>query len=396
MWNGYVLQWLDTLVTITLNPAKSPITSATTADVAEIQNQLMIEKDKIEAVIKSTVFNLDDDAKIRSSVKKYHSSLIALLDQAIENQAQLSAPASLKQLTGSIVSGIDEMLFLIESRFISYLDIEERVPATYLALVKKELIKKLSSVSKKLQPYRPYQPAFDIMKKELELFLNSSAKQSCTFRQLFYIKELCRELERLVPVEPKDIYTALDDLLISMNFNCKAYIYNITQRVAIHINHSDQPAEKMEQLLFDLKSFKQLYHRPDIIYEPKEAALYKQVDNWFAQEMFYLEKKIHYLVHPLPAKPLAKTKGEQIKQKIKSVLSVDQLALVLRAADDTKIIIARSLNSVFKIITPYLSTPHQEDLSYNSMRGKSYSAETRDKEIAIDALKRIINRINEL
>jgi len=394
MWNGYVLQWLDTLVTITLNPAKSPITSATTADVAEIQNQLMIEKDKIEAVIKSTVFSLDDDTKIRSSIKKYHSSLIALLDQSIENDT--AAPASLKQLSRSVVSSIDELLSLIEIRFISYLDIEERVPATYLSLAKTDLIKKLSAVSKRLHPYRPYQPAFDIVKGELKLFLNSSGKQTSTFRQLFYIKELCRELERLEVLEPEDIYTTLDDLLISMNFNCKAYIHNITQRVAIHINHSDQPAEKMESLLFDLKSFRQRHRRPDIQYEPKEADLHKQIDNWFTQEMFYLEKKIHYLVHPLPAKPPTKTKGAQIKQKIRSVLSVDQLALVLRAADDTKIIIARSLNSVFNTITPYLSTGYQEDLSANSMRGKAYSAETRDKEIAIDALKRIINRINEL
>ncbi|MCH5684017.1 hypothetical protein LWM68_06895 [Niabella sp. W65] len=53
---------------------------------------------------------------------------------------------------------------------------------------------------------------------------------------------------------------------------------------------------------------------------------------------------------------------------------------------------ARSLNSVFKNIVPYLSTQYQEDISYDSMRSKSYAAESRDKEIVIETLKQIIKR----
>jgi hypothetical protein len=71
------------------------------------------------------------------------------------------------------------------------------------------------------------------------------------------------------------------------------------------------------------------------------------------------------------------------------------MALVLRAADELRIIMARSLNSVFKSIVPHLSTPYQENISYDSMRSKSYSAEQRDKEIAIQTLQQMINKIKE-
>ena len=101
------------------------------------------------------------------------------------------------------------------------------------------------------------------------------------------------------------------------------------------------------------------------------------------------------MVHPLPVQTADKSKKEQIKQKIRSVLSVDQLALILRAADDTKVIVARSLNSVFKTIVPYLSTPYQDEISYDSMRSKSYSVETRDKEIVMQALQQMIQKIKE-
>ncbi len=397
MCTGYILQWLDTLVTVTLNPAKSPITAATADEVAKIMEQVAVEKEKIETTVKLTVFNLDDEAQIRCTVKKYHSSLIAILDQAVMNHTILSGDNILKQLSDNIISAIDELLVLIETRFIGYLGLEERVPSTYLVVAKIELSKKLLLSLKKLRNYPSFQPALDIIKGELELILKSTIdKQQYTFRQLFYLKELCRELEQLQPIEEPGIYSSLDKLLISMNFNSKAYTFSLTQRVAMHINHFEQLSEKMEQLLFDLKLFKQSHKRPDIIFNMKDADLHEQINNWFSQEMFYLEKKNNYLVHPLNAKSPTRIKGEQVKQKIRSVLSVDQLALVLRAADDTKIIIARSLNSVFQTLTPYLSTPNQNNLSYNSMRGKSYSAETRDKEIAIDALKQIINRIKEL
>ena len=77
------------------------------------------------------------------------------------------------------------------------------------------------------------------------------------------------------------------------------------------------------------------------------------------------------------------------------VLSTDQTALILRAADELKIIIAKSMNEVFKTIVPHLSTPYKENLSYDSMRSKSYAAETRDKEIAIQTLEKIIKKIKE-
>ena len=82
-------------------------------------------------------------------------------------------------------------------------------------------------------------------------------------------------------------------------------------------------------------------------------------------------------------------------QKLLCILSVDQMALLLRSADDLKIIMARSLNAVFKAIVPHLSTPYQENISWDSMRSKSYNAETRDKEIVIQTLEQMIKKIKE-
>jgi len=53
------------------------------------------------------------------------------------------------------------------------------------------------------------------------------------------------------------------------------------------------------------------------------------------------------------------------------------------------------MSQVFKTIVPNLSTPYKEDLSYDGMRSKSYVAEERDKQIAVETLERIIKKIKE-
>lgn len=81
--------------------------------------------------------------------------------------------------------------------------------------------------------------------------------------------------------------------------------------------------------------------------------------------------------------------------KILCKLSTDQTALILRASDELKILISKSMNHLFKTIVPFLSTPNKVNLSYDAMRSKAYVAEERDKKIVIETLERMIKQIKE-
>lgn len=396
MCGGYVLEWLDTLISVTLNPVKSEVGSMLPEDINKLQNLIMQEKDKVQSAIKFTVFNLNDETAIKCAIKNYHSSLVSLLDQALENKVQVTEKATSQPVLDNVVACIEELLFLIERRFTSYLGIDERVPATYFDLLKKELLKRLPRAAKKHEEQHSLTAVMDIVVRETEALLNlPTDKHKHTFREMFYLKDLCLELEFLEYSDEAMLYTTLDEVLIRMNFNSKTYICNLTQRIAAHINSVEQPSERMERLLFDLKSFKQLHKKPETIFMTQNAVLHKQVDNWFSQEIFYLEKRIHYVIVPLKGGEQKAAPKDKEKEKLLSILSVDQMALILRAADDLRIVMARSLNSVFKNIVPFLSTPYQENISYDSMRSKSYSAESRDKEIVTETLQQMIKKINE-
>ncbi len=222
-------------------------------------------------------------------------------------------------------------------------------------------------------------------------------ESTCIYIQTnILLKELCKELENLnITKSECDTYSSLDQLLTYMNFNSKYYIENFTQRITNKLNRIEDTSDKMETLLFHLKEFKQLHRKPNVIFDSTYNDLHVEISNWFSQEIFYLEKKMQCSGVALNGYSQSSTDKSNNVQKILCILSVDQMAIFLRSVDDLKIIMARSLNAVFKTIVPHLSTSSRKNISYDSMRSKSYAIESRDKEIVIQTLEQMIKKIRE-
>lgn len=79
--------------------------------------------------------------------------------------------------------------------------------------------------------------------------------------------------------------------------------------------------------------------------------------------------------------------------KLMCNLSVDQIGIILKAADDTRLIISRSLSYIYRSLVPYLATEKIRKISWNSMRTSVYKIEPADKEQVIFALENMIKRI---
>ena len=393
MCEGYALEWLDILITVTLNPQKTKTQKLSSEDIVKLNEHIVTERDKILSKIMSVIFNLTDEAKIRCSVEKYHSGLVSLLDQALETRA--TGSKNLKSLWDSITCCLDDLISFIEKRFANYLGRQERVSATYLSRTRKDIIKLLSGIIEKPIHQNALKSTLDIVIRELVDFLNLPAeKHTHTFQEILYVKDLGLAIAEQNFIEERDVFSSLDELLIHTNFNSKEYMHDLTQRIMAQINDISLIPDKLERLIFLLKSFKQLPKKRDAVYCSANSDLYKQVCNWFSQEVSYLEKQIHYsVISPVNSPEPKGITGKETK--IRSILSVDQMAIILRAADELKIVTARSLSSVFKAIVPHLSTLNQENISYDSMRSKSYSAEIRDKEVVIHFLQQMIKTIKD-
>lgn len=118
--------------------------------------------------------------------------------------------------------------------------------------------------------------------------------------------------------------------------------------------------------------------------------------------MAYLDELSHDIAKRYPAY-FSTTSVTQENQAVPPVgvfkiiceLSIDQMGIILKAADDIKLIVSRSLSMVFRSIVPYLSTTNRKELSWDSMRSNSYHPEERDKEAAIAALEKLIRKIRD-
>lgn len=398
MCGRYTLEWLDSLITISLNPLRTNLDAILPEQIIYLGSKIEEKKIEHQSFLKNEVFSLLEESQIRLLIKQYHSALIILLDQAFENYTNISTNKhGLKQLANEVITCIDELVCFIEVRFSIYIGKEEHVAVTYLSKTKKEVKEKTEKLRIELEKIKDKQVT-DIVLNILYSFSKSNKDiYPVTFQEVSYIKELLNELGTLEHHEREnDIFTNLDKILIYMNFNSEIYINYLTQKIARKIDAFGNISDKIDYLQFHFKEFNQLHRKAGIALYSQQTDLKDELGNWFKQEICYLEKKLHLSMvslQPKPENPSQKTSIEKEKSKVLCILSTDQMGIILRAFNELKVVKARSMTEVFKTIVPHLSTPHKADLSYDSMRSKSYAAEQKDKKIVIETLQQVIEKI---
>ncbi len=391
----YPLEWFDSLILETLNPNKTNIKNLTASDQSLILEYVLKESKNIQVQLKNDIFSMQKKSQIRLLIRKYHSTLIYLLDHIIENKKnEIFKTTSLEKLSNSIIDNLSELLSFIENRFSNYLSLDERVPLSYLAVSKKELSVKLDRFKKDKLPCNLDLNLLESIILILSKAIQTSNGNKITYRRLLYQKELLKNLEDFCVSSVTPHYICLDALLIASNFNSADYISQVISRLLHKINAETVLIKRMDLLLLHHKEFSQLQSNEKISFDPRLHNIKYVLDNWFKHEIHYLKRKIE-LSQTIKTEDENKVTPVELEHenKIECILSTDQMGLILRATDESRILKARSMNQVFKTIVPYLSTPFKRNLSYQSVRSKSYNAEERDKEIAIQTLEKIIKKI---
>ncbi len=105
MCEGYILEWLDTLITVSLDPAKIDFNTSQDMHHSELVSKIADEKNEIQTFLKNIVYAAGDEKKIKLLINQCHSDLIILLDEAMENQLKYPVKnAELNKINGEIIS----------------------------------------------------------------------------------------------------------------------------------------------------------------------------------------------------------------------------------------------------------------------------------------------------
>lgn len=393
MNNIYPLEWFDALISYTLNPKKTNITKLSKQDIFVISNHIEKESKNIQNSLKKEIFLLRKKREVRLQVRKYHSNLVFLLDNVIEYQKTgLFESSELSVLLELLREKLEELLSIVENRFSIFLSLDERVPITYLMLSRNELQFKLEKLSKKVdESFMGI--VYKIIIHSISQFIETFSTNKITYRQLLYPKDLLRSLKSVNTLAPTNFFSEIDKLLIEKNFNSVEYIDHIIDHINEEINLDESTPYRIAKLLFYKKEIDRIYSNEKVSFDPCRNNIKPVLENWLTQELIYLEKTMELTNKTNSDNLNSGANSTAISSKIECDLSIDQMALILRATDEARVIKARSMNHFFRMIIPHLSTPFKKDLSYQSVRSKSYSPEDRDKEIAIKILEKIITKI---
>ncbi|MGN0019975.1 MAG: hypothetical protein ACI35Z_04215 [Sphingobacterium hotanense] len=185
---------------------------------------------------------------------------------------------------------------------------------------------------------------------------------------------------------------AIERFVIYLNFNTEDAINYFLEKVKNELEQMSLNNQQIRLLLDYHRSLAQVPARRNTPYHKHGVIIKKHLSNWIKTELkFRYEAPTVGLGNQsdLPKIPVS------LSRKVVCKLSGDQIAIVLRAADEIKMIESRSLNMVYKTLIPYIATERMTTLSPASIRIKSYHPECKDKDLVINKLNQMIQKIKD-
>jgi len=390
----YPLEWFDSLIINSFDADNSSV-KVSEYELENLRKTIVSESKKIKIHIKDSFFELKSKRQIRLLIRKYHSSLVFLIDRVVEiRMIEKYHSPEFFRIFDLIVSSLDDLLSFVEIRYSSFISLNQRVSYSYFSIWKKETLEVLKNLIKKKENTRENDPELEFVVDLLAVPLQNSKKSKYTYRQILYYREIIMELEKLNDqVTESEGFSNLDLMLIRMNFNSREYTDRLVTRIGRYLEGFENLSERLEKLLYFCKKLSKINVDLKLTFNPSQQNLISFLEYWFSSEIRFAEKKAAILMQEQIDASAGSEFVEKADSKLECILSGDQIGLILRATDEARIIKAKSMNYIFKSIVPYLSTPVKRNLSYQSVRSKSYNAEERDKEIAIESLEKIIRKI---
>lgn len=400
----YPLEWLDTLIeTLKSYPTerykKNDNSSLQGIDFLSYADK---ELSALKLRIKEEIFAAVSHKKNRKLVANYYHETITYYMNILYGIGQDAEAigTKIKELCSELHYRLRQLVDFLETHFHDYLKNNRKVPKYYLSSAKKNLSGLLDKITERSRKSTctHTKNVIQIVTDALEKFISQSKHPYIITDQCVqYRLDLLKKIEALPQWEP-DVETGqfpLDSLLIFMNFNSKTYISYLTSCLSDSIKNADTD-DKTELLLGYYKGFRQLHTHPAYAFNPEYHSIMDLLDKWFDEELSYFRK-----ITTFTPVTVGKSRESTVKEKppasgkVLCTLSGDQIALLLRAADEVRMLSARSLTAVFRSIVPHLATKQKDELSYESIRIKSYNAEETDKEVTIRTLRRMIEKIQD-
>ena len=388
MKKNYLLQPLESLLH---EIAKQPILERKEEQTANLIQTIMNEKVKIYNYLKAEIFNLKNEEKTRIMVRKSHHAIILLINETFKLQKTTNDPdIGTSEILEYLLISLEEIQQFLEISYPDFLSQDKRLGLPELEALKLEISEKLPLLPAILEEGKNSEEAIHIVMDSFVNFIQRvDFQEAITIKEADYHKLLLNDLisRGKEPGVLPDCPT-LHELLLYWNFNSAESITYFTNGLETLISECQTPESKLEFMHLQFKRLLHIPVAPKKIYDKNFPSMKSFFCDWLQHEIDYLNQKIAG-VSPL-VETTGKLKENVTRMKVLIDLSADQIGLIIRAADEARILIAKSLSIVFETIVPNISTPNKENPSWKNMRARTYNPERREVALSVDALEKMI------
>ncbi|KAA0993390.1 hypothetical protein [Dyadobacter aurulentus] len=390
MEQEYVLDWFDQMVS-NLDPENTDVAKLDLHQSQFIIEKAADEKKRLTSYLKLFRFQGNKKRHVRSVVNQYLKAILVLTQCAASRVKRVPDESPhFKSALECVLSSLMGLCTFMIDRYWSDIDPDIGLEAHYLSTRMPELYKLEDCLILRDDPLLS-----SVLIKEFNAIFYNKTRPEITLRSVSYWKSITELLGKCQNGDDRESgFSKLEVMLIERNFNSPNFVTYLESKFICQLKQADSQSEKLHQLAFLQKSFNQIPFFKEAIYDLRYDDLRLTVNNWFIYEIEYQSKNTVFnkRVDTSNSNKLSRKTSD----KILCNLTVDQLALLFKAADQSQIIVSRSLSAIFETVAPYLATRHRVDISSNSLRVKSYTVEDRDKQLLLTYINRLRQHIEEL
>lgn len=290
-----------------------------------------------------------------------------------------------------IYLNLAELLAYFERKFGKYLDIDCKVPPSYLLTAQAKFQKDVailkdgfisSGVDEQLQHvvFMPF----------LELTKNNHTASPITYQQLHYLTEMNKRLFQLLDAsgDKADFPEKLHELLLFINFNNIHYFEYWVSTITAQLKDYPTIREKLEQLMYLQKKTSQATLKPAYVFNSMRPALQNKMQSWLADEIVYY-------------KEISATSGgahlpDELSRwkdfKVQTIFSVPQIGHILKLLLDNGIYVNKNRAEVLDFFSYFFTSVKQDSISPNSLRNSFYNDNAAVSRSVREILMQLVNR----
>ncbi|MCX8489462.1 MAG: hypothetical protein ORN54_00160 [Cyclobacteriaceae bacterium] len=352
------------------------------------------EVERIKKSFTNHLFQIENESRIELFIQHHQAHIIRLANKvatAIDKDGSMNlkdiTPGHTKlNLCKVMLGSFEDLLNYIETHFSKYFDQDQQIPATYAIISIKEFRDKLEIAYKVFAEKGVGKELTDTVLFPVHQFVNVPEKQQVTFRRLIYMKYLLKELHKLK--DNPSFSESVFEHLFYLNFNSFYFLQLATTKIRNEVEGLHSIISQLEHLSLALKKLNQAQVKPSFALKPNRDSLKDLLSNWLEEEIHFIEKR-RQLTLMIPLGDM-KIENETEKEfKVKTILSVPQLAYSIRLLKDSGIITNENKSELIRFFSKNFSSAHSDNISSGNFKKDYFSYE----KAAVTHVQGVLNRL---